>query len=138
MSGDFYDVHSVSQTNILCDADEIALAMNAGLAGANAAWSVSTGANALINAAGLLDIDSTGKTYVGGERYSDELLVQTDVIVANPALGAQNADHLVNEAVVFLGEGMLAPEQSFYADAGSLGNLGSHAGHNDIMQSVLS
>lgn len=143
ISGNLYDLHYISQTNILSDADEVALAMNQGLAGASANWSVSTGSNALVNVAKILDVDSTGKTYVGGGKYTDEILVQTDIIATNPVLGAQNADHLVNEAVVFLGDGLLGPDHGFGQDmaghSGAAGaNAGAHAGHNDIMQSVLS
>ncbi|MCO6049104.1 type I secretion protein [Mesorhizobium sp. RP14(2022)] len=141
ISGNLYDLHYVSQTNVLGDSDQVALAMNKGLAGAGADWSVSTGSNALVNIAGIFDVDSTGKTYVGGEKYTDEILIQTDIIATNPVLGAQNADHLVNEAVVFLGDGLLGPDHG--ADttghSGAAGaNAGAHAGHNDIMQSVLS
>jgi hypothetical protein len=143
ISGNLYDLHYVSQTNVLGDSDQIALAMNKGLAGAGADWSITTGSNALINVASIFDVDSTGKTYVGGEKYTDEILIQTDIIATNPVLGAQNADHLVNEAVVFLGDGLLGPDHGANHDgtgtSGSAGaNAGAHAGHNDIMQSVLS
>lgn len=143
ISGNLYDLHYVSQTNVLGDSDQVALAMNKGLAGTGADWSITTGSNALVNIASIFDVDSTGKTYVGGEKYTDEILIQTDVIATNPALGVQNADHLVNEAVVFLGDGLLGPDHGFGQDttghSGTAGaNAGAHAGHNDIMQSVLS
>ena len=46
----------------------------------------------------------TTTTYVGGEHYSDEILIQADIISSEPDLMSQDPDALVNEAVAFLGD----------------------------------
>ena len=137
ISGSIYDLQYVSQTNVLGDADHIALAMNEAQAGLDANWTVTTGSNALVNSAQIVDVDPAGKTYFGGDHYSDELLVQTDVIRTDHVLEAKDGDHLVNEAVAFLSDDMIKtnPEDpsSHLRD-----DVGVHSAHSDIMQSVVS
>src|SRR5690606_12022420 len=86
------------------DSDQLALAMhNSGLY-TSSDWTVTTGNNALLNLAAITDLDSLGKTYVGGTQYSQELLVQADIISTDPDFGWQNPDALVNEALAFLSD----------------------------------
>ena len=60
---------------ILGDSDQVALAMEkAGDVHPEADWKVETGSNVLVNVATIVDVDSTGTTYVGGDHYSDEIL----------------------------------------------------------------
>jgi hypothetical protein len=108
ISGDFLNLQYIEQTNILGDNDQVALAMNALNGYPEADWTLSTGANNLINLAGIADVDAGAKTYVGGGVYSDEILIQAELISAEPDLGAQNPDVLVNEAVAFLDDDMAA------------------------------
>jgi hypothetical protein len=110
ISGDFLNIQYISQTNIVGDSDQIALAMNALDPQTDAAWTVSTGANALINNAAILDFDSFGRTYVGGQQYSEETLFQAELISHQPDLLTGDPDTLVNEAVVFLDDSMLDGE----------------------------
>lgn len=133
VSGDILDLQYIKQTNILGDADQVAMAMN-GIEDSfpDAQWNVSTGSNALINTAGILDLDSTGKNYVGGDQYSDEVLIQAELVSADPNLGGQDPDILVNEAIAFLGDESAGPDD----DAAS--TLTIHdAPHVDVMQTML-
>lgn len=107
--GDLLKLQSIQQTNILGDSDQIALAMNAIAPHLDAAWSISTGSNALMNNAAIVDLDSFGKTYVGGDQYSQETLFQAELISHQPDFGGPDADALVNEAVLFLDDSMLEP-----------------------------
>ncbi|MCY1305416.1 hypothetical protein D9M70_552230 [compost metagenome] len=110
ISGDLLSLNYISQTNILGDSDQVTLAMNALTALPDADWTISTGSNALLNYAGIVDVD-TGKTiYAGGEVYSDEVLIQAELVKNDPFLGGQDPNALASEAVVFLGEGMLSPD----------------------------
>ncbi|HEV7321361.1 MAG TPA: type I secretion protein [Ensifer sp.] len=110
ISGDLISLNYIQQTNILGDSDQVTLAMNALTARPDADWTISTGSNALLNYAGIVDVD-TGKTiYAGGGAYSDEVLIQAELIKNDPYLGGQNPDALVSEAVVFLGDDMLTPD----------------------------
>lgn len=109
VSGDLLKLQSIQQTNILGDSDQIALAMNAIAPHLDAAWSISTGSNALLNNAAIVDLDSFGKTYVGGDQYSQETLYQAELISRQPDFGSPDADALVSEAVLFLDDSMLDP-----------------------------
>lgn len=107
ITGDIINLNFVKQTNVLGDSDQVALAMDAAKAVPDAQWSVSTGANTLVNFAQILDVDALGKTYVGGEVYSDEILIQAELVSDAPALdlAGRSADQLVSEAVAFLDDG---------------------------------
>ncbi len=110
ISGDLINLNYIKQTNILGDSDQVALAKNALANGSDADWTISTGSNTLVNHAGIVDVD-TGKTiYAGGGAYSDEVLIQAELISNEPYLGGQDPDALINEAVAFLGDDMMAPD----------------------------
>lgn len=109
INGDLLNLQYIKQTSILGDSDQIALAMDQLKPHLDADWSVSTGGNALINHAVILDLDSLGKTYVGGEKYSQETLIQAELISNKPDFGSPDPDALVSEAVLFLDDSMLEP-----------------------------
>lgn len=102
VSGDLLNIQYVSQTNVLGDSDQVALAMNQVAAHPEANWTITTGGNQLANFAGIVDVHGTGMTYVGGQHYSDEILVQANLVSSEPDLGAHNPNVLANEAVAFL------------------------------------
>lgn len=137
ISGSIYDLQYISQTNVLGDSDHVALAMNSAHADLNADWTINTGSNALVNSAQIVDVDPTGKTYYGGSHYSDELLVQTDVIRTDHVLEAKDGDHLVNEAVAFLSDDMIKTNPDDPSPH-LKGDFGVHPAHSDIMQSIVS
>jgi hypothetical protein len=107
ISGDLINLQYIRQTNILGDSDQIALAMDAIAPNLDANWSIETGSNALVNNATIIDLDSVGKTYIGGDQYSQETLFQAQLISSHPDFGNPDPDALVNEAVLFLGDSML-------------------------------
>ncbi|MDI7862708.1 hypothetical protein MRS76_12135 [Rhizobiaceae bacterium n13] len=109
IKGDLINLNYVKQTNILGDSDQIALAMNAIKPYYGSDWSLVTGDNSLINNAAIYNLDSFGKTYVGGEKYSQETLIQAELISSKPDFGGQYSDALVSEAVLFLDNSMLEP-----------------------------
>jgi len=136
IEGDLINVQSIRQTNILADADQIALAMHRSGFFNDSDWTVTTGNNALLNLAAINDLDSLGKTYVGGNQYSQELLVQADIISTSPEFGWQSSDALINEAVAFLSNdsdtdnaGDQYPDQNY---------LLPEEQHSDGLQSMLS
>ncbi len=102
VTGDLINVQYLSMTNILGDSDQVALAMDAIGSHPGADWTISTGNNTLINYGAIFDLDSFGKTYVGGEQYSNEVLIQADIISPLPDAFIQDPDALVSEAVAFL------------------------------------
>jgi hypothetical protein len=133
ISGDLLNVQYVSQTNVLGDSDQVALAMNQFTGHPEAEWTVTTGGNQVANFAGIVDVDGTDKTYVGGEHYSHEILIQADIISSDPELGGQNPDALVNEAVAFLADD--AADDATPADH-QIVPTADHV-HADGMQTIL-
>lgn len=111
ISGDLLSLNYIRQTNILGDSDQIALAMDAIAPQLGANWSVLTGTNALMNNASIFDLDSLGRTYVGGEQYSQETLYQAEFISHQTEFGPPGQCSLVNEAVLFLDDEMLTPPE---------------------------
>ncbi|MDY6949768.1 MAG: hypothetical protein SXG53_29175, partial [Pseudomonadota bacterium] len=68
VQGDFINVQYIKQTSIIGDDDQVLLAMDALAPQDGASWAVETGSNTLVNNAAIVDLDSFGKTYVGGEQ----------------------------------------------------------------------
>ncbi|HXV30592.1 MAG TPA: hypothetical protein VD840_09700, partial [Sinorhizobium sp.] len=110
ISGDLINLNYIKQTNILGDADQVALAQSALEGQLEGDWTISTGSNTLVNNAAIVDVDTGTTIYAGGGAYSDEVLIQAELIKDEPYLDGQNPDALVNEAVVFLGDDMMAPD----------------------------
>jgi ring-1,2-phenylacetyl-CoA epoxidase subunit PaaC len=100
----------------------------------DAEWTVVTGSNALLNNAAILDLDSLGITYVGGNQYSHDILIQADIISTEPEYWAQNPDVLVNEAIAFLDDETTKSEQNEY---GGSGNLDPDNAHGDALQTLI-
>ncbi|WP_315925205.1 hypothetical protein [Mesorhizobium sp. SP-1A] len=138
ISGNVYDLQYIQQTNILGDSDQVALALNSAHKATDANWSITTGANALVNVAHIVSVDPIAKTYYGGDHYSDELLVQTDIIKTDHLLQSANADHLVNEAVAFLSDDMLKPDHHPDPVASIKDNALPSTGHSDVLHTVIS
>jgi hypothetical protein len=135
VSGSIFDLQYVKQTNILGDSDQVAMALN-GIDDSfpNADWTISTGSNALINAAQIVDVDLTAKTYVGANHYSDEILIQAEFVSPSPDLGGKDPDVLVNEAIAFLDDDIVGPGDDHAASDLQPSHDASHA---DIMQTML-
>jgi hypothetical protein len=133
ISGSAYNLNYVKQTNVLGDADQVALAMEQAGGHPGADWAISTGKNALVNVAGIVDYDFAAKAYVGNQHYSDEILIQAEFVSMDPNLGGRDPDTLVNEAVAFLDDDMARPEKDVLPGI----QQDIDAPHLDIMQSVL-
>lgn len=109
VTGDYYDINAVWQTNITSDvnvmyqlqnepsADLLALHPDEDLT-----QSVNTGDNQQSNDAAIVDVNPD-VTYVGGEVYTDSILVQAELVPANQddAVNA-DTDALVTELIAFV------------------------------------
>lgn len=135
VQGDFINVQYIKQTSIVGDDDQVLLAMDALVPQNAASWAVETGANTLVNNAAIVDLDSFGKTYVGGEQYSQETLIQANFISSQPELGGQDPSILASEAVLFLDDTMLAADPT--PDGGNYLPADSGGGQNDGLQTML-
>jgi hypothetical protein len=138
VAGNFYDFNYLSQTNVLGDQDFVALHQQQLRDTTPAAdWHVDTGANALLNTASILDYDGLAQAvHVGGQLYSDAVLIQAELVSPSTLPDAAHPAAIANEAIAFLDHGPdLAP---------ALDDLGHHVLHAtadappaDIMQGVL-
>ena len=136
ISGDVVDLQYVSQINVLGDADQVALAKSQSSAHADASWDISTGSNALINQASIVDGGVNSTTYTGGAVYSDELLIQAELISDDTNLYTQGADALVSEAVAFLSDDLMASPEGD-ADQNAPDSSTPDGGTADVMQTML-
>ena len=86
ITGDYYDINAVWQTNITSDVDVMYQLQNQPLADLMAldpdgavTQSATTGSNELANDAAIVDVNPDA-TYVKGQIYADFILVQADLV----------------------------------------------------------
>jgi len=137
ITGDYYDVNAVWQTNVTSDADVMYQLQNQPLADLMAldpngtvTQSVTTGGNQLHNDAAIVDVNPDA-TYVKGQIYTDSILVQAD-LVPTGADHAVNADThaLVTELIAFVDD---HPQDAASPPPAAIVN----SVHSDSMASVL-
>ncbi|MEL6920438.1 MAG: hypothetical protein AAFO77_05345, partial [Pseudomonadota bacterium] len=104
ISGSVLNLNYVQQTNRLSDADQIEMLLE----GSDDVWTIESGGNVLANAATIIDASLDTDAYVGGEAYSDALILQASLLETEP-LAAESV--LTSEAFVFLTEGMLTTSE---------------------------
>jgi hypothetical protein len=106
ITGNFYDVNVVKQVNVVGDGDSVhKIASETLQDNPDATVKIDTGSNAVVNIAGIVDYDSFGHTtYVGGNTYSDAILVQGGLVDHDGPAPNQPATPLANEAIAFLGD----------------------------------
>lgn len=108
IEGDLLMVQAIDQTNVMGDADQVAMAAGAAMTQEGAEISLITGANALINIAEIASGGMDSTIHVQGEAYSDALLYQANFF-GDPEDGvAPGLQGLVAEAVAFLADDMIA------------------------------
>ncbi|MBX6329952.1 MAG: hypothetical protein IRY89_15400 [Pseudolabrys sp.] len=100
VTGDYYDVNFLYQTNIMSNANVVALSGSPS-APAGATQSVSTGDNVTVNAATIIDGGSIESPYLQGNYYNDMILIQTNIIGNDPKIAGQDPGQLVPELVAF-------------------------------------
>lgn len=136
ISGNVYDIHSISQVNVVGDADDLAIYEANLLKAQDSVWQVSTGHNMLVNKAKILDYDSLGNSaYVGGELYSDAVLVQADIVEGLTDRLTVRGDALANEVIAFLDDH--TDLASRFDDHPAIKTMTDAGTTYDVMQSVL-
>lgn len=104
ISGDVLQMQMINQTNVLGDADQVALLKDSLTDSLHAPdVTISTGSNTLVNQASITNLDTTGGvTYVGGQHYSDDVLLQAELV--KPAAETLGGDpgHVAYEAIAFM------------------------------------
>ena len=137
ISGDVYDIRSVNQVNVVGDADDLAVYEASLLKAQDSVWQVSTGHNMLVNKAKILDYDSLGNSaYVGGELYSDAILVQAEIVEGLTERLTVRGDALANEVIAFLDDHTdLASRLDDHPILKTMADAGTAS--YDVMHSVL-
>lgn len=136
ITGDVYDINHINQVNMVGDADHLAIYEDNLLKAQDSVWKVSTGHNTLINKAKIVDYDSLGKSaFVGGQIYSDAVLVQAEILEGLTDRLTVRGNELANEVIAFLDDqtdiaSMLSEHPAFTS------SLDSSLSH-DALQSVL-
>jgi len=135
ISGDLIQITSITQTNIVGDADQVHLALDGFDADAASSVTVTTGSNALVNIASILEFGLDSTVMVGGEAYDDLLLYQASLIDADAdPLGVAQQAPLANEAVAFLADDMIEADASF--DAPIAAQIDATGAASDVMGAV--
>ncbi len=96
VTGNYYDLNIVSQINVLADAD-LAIQM-----GSNGVQWLSTGGNAAVNEATIVNAGGIYEQRIGGDFYEDSILVQADLIADASETVAADPTALVSELVAFM------------------------------------
>ena len=111
VTGDFYDINFVSQTNIVGNQDTVVQALpNTGTTTAptgeptTSTQSVDSGHNQLANVAGIaVGGTASGFQAVGGQHYDDAILVQANLVTDTSKVTVGDTHTLANEVVAFTG-----------------------------------
>lgn len=141
ITGNLYDVNVIKQVSILGDADSVSYVANKVLADNQGAdVTIHTGANAVVNSAQIIDYDTFGQTtYVGGQVYSDAILIQAGLVDHDTDSHdvTPKGDRLANEVIAFIGDDD-APSHptETVIDAGHDMSW-SNGQWNDVMHTVL-
>lgn len=109
ITGDYYDVNAIWQTNIVTDVNIVMQFLDPPSAAALAldpdgadTQSVTSGKNLLTNDAAIVDVGATN-TYVNGEVYGDTILVQANLLpTGNDNVLNGDVQSLVPELVAFI------------------------------------
>ncbi|MEM6712550.1 MAG: hypothetical protein AAF590_09750, partial [Pseudomonadota bacterium] len=128
IEGSILNLNYIYQANRLSDADQIELLIS----GAEDDWLIESGGNVMANGATIIDSNLDAMAYVGGEIYSDAVILQANLIDEAPAPD----EELASEAVVFLADEMIASSEN-EADLQQLAHADSMVVLADPMQSVL-
>ena len=102
VTGDYYDVNYISQTNVMSNANVVQLT-GSSTAPAGATQSVSTGHDITVNSASIVDGGSALSPYLQGHYYNDMILIQTNIIGNDPKVTGHDPSQLAPELVAFTG-----------------------------------
>ncbi len=140
ITGDLVQMNLIKQTNILGDADQVHVALD-DFTGNYDDVAVNTGENALLNIASVATYGVDSDVYVGGEVYSDAMLVQAELIDtdADPLGVSLESGDLASEAVAFLADDMIQqPDSELGHDAPIVATTGEEVSTtSDSLQVML-
>jgi hypothetical protein len=131
VSGDYYDVNYISQTNIV--SNDNAVTLTAGQSSQNGtALIVNTGQDQAVNQAEIIDAGSSNSPYLQGHYYNDMILIQSNITSDNEKITGHDPTQLASEIVAFTG----AAEDNHQGDGHSVTPILDHH-QTDVMSSIL-
>jgi hypothetical protein len=125
--GDYWDINVISQTNVITDAD---VGLQHLSEGGGSQW-MNTGGNDAHNIAKIVDMGGIFDQYLGGEHYTDAVMIQAEYIDASSTVVNNDTMALVSEAVAYTG--LLDQPMTDDPLETALGRVG----HDDMMGAVL-
>ncbi len=135
IEGNLSLVNIIEQRNYVGDQDQVHLARDAFVAETGAPITVTTGSNALLNAATITEHGVDSVVMAGGDTYSDALLYQAGFVDTDATPTGVSLPALANEAVAFLADGLVAPAATDHEHAPSMADDWSTP--VDVMQTML-
>jgi hypothetical protein len=102
VTGSFYDVNYISQTNIMSNYNVVQF-NGSSTAPAGATQTVNTGHDITVNSATIVNGGSALSPYLQGNYYNDMILIQTNIIGTDPKIAVQDPSHLAPELIAFAG-----------------------------------
>lgn len=98
VQGDYYDVNTITQLNVLYDVDQTWQASNS----PNVALGLATGGNLALNEARIVDPGTlSASKYLGGEAYEASVLIQTNIVTDSDTIRIHDTQSLIPEFVAF-------------------------------------
>lgn len=96
--GDYYDINSITQVNMLIDADQSVQANGQ----AGTVQGVAAGGNSAVNEAHIIDPGTLSvATYLGGMAYEESVLIQANMITDSDTVTIHDTQTLLSEFVAF-------------------------------------
>lgn len=130
VSGDYYDLDLIFQTNVIADADKVEQRAPSGQDSEELSQTATAGANEATNVALIIDVDSlSGYQYVGGEVYEDTMLVQANIVVGEDEEEALDGSSLHPDVVAAI---------AAMSDDGAHDGSDAHASDADHAADVVS
>jgi hypothetical protein len=127
VTGDYYDINYISQTNVLSNANVVQMA-------GGGMQTVVTGHDQVVNAATIVDGESMTSPYLQGHYYNDMILIQTNIISDGEKITGNNPSQLAPELVAFT----LPTEANPQGPSAGVGSAELHHHyHHDIMSGIL-
>ncbi len=133
VTGDYYDVNYIAQTNIVSDANVVTLATGHPGGQGGADLTVVTGQDQAIDHAQIIDGGSSNSPYLGGHYYSDMILIQTNITSDGDKISGHDPAQLAPEIVAFTA----AAEDNHDTAGNSVTPMLDVQHHTDVMSSML-
>ncbi|WP_114284929.1 hypothetical protein [Candidatus Halocynthiibacter alkanivorans] len=135
IEGDWLTINSITQTNILGDADQVHLALEDFVNKSGGEVTITTGSNSLVNLAEVVDYGVDSTVMVGGEVYSEALIYQAELIDTDADPSGVALMALASEAVAFLAPDII--EDTLPEDVYTSSTIVTDSSSADILQTML-